>query len=405
MEMLRSASTLDGLVMWGGFDTLPEECEYIMDTRHPCEAPYTPVPEGNWEIELYPIRPQMEPEFDDSWNPVGRDIVTIVKDGKKIYIVDTDGTERAAMIAWYVYTKIKNCHPDDGFTDLQVDYLKWENRPKKWYNSKVPRCERQIMWCTWKLLDCSWEAFANNYGKPIKRGKKGALCITGSISCGEAIHQSLSTHYRSLRRRAFQTIHITGVGGTGENWTELKPENFRNITYNFQHIGDSIAVQNASTFIHLWKSLFVYNAKHLDSEGKLNAQFFIDQDMISRHTGNHEYSHHLYENYPDGVWWFGEIFPYNYALMYIWSPLYASFVEKTQRFSDLKNLVVRGIDVLLLDYDAVNFEELGYTYEQYVELCPVKWSVAHVLYGLLKNDRPWDEAGIFNMFVRSYNIV
>jgi hypothetical protein len=399
MEVQKSASTLDGLVMWGSVDTLPPQCDYILDTRHGNEGATVPVPEGEWEIELYPIRLGMEPEFEESWYPVGKELVSLVKNGKKIYIVDSDGTERAAMIAWFVYTKIKNCHPDDGLADIQIDYLKWVDRPRKWYNTRVPRFARQVMWCTWQLLDITWDAFTNIFGKTIKRGKKGPLRVNGGVCCGEAIHQSLSTHYRSLRKHGWQSIHITGVGGTGENWTELKPENFCNITYKFQHIGDSIAVQNGATLTHIWKSFFIYNERHLDSEGKPNSTFFIDQDTISRDGTGRLQTHHLYDNHPDGVWWFGEIFPYEYALVYIWSPLYAYFVEKTQRYDDLKNLVVRGIDVLLLDYDAACFEELGFTYAEYVDTCPRKWSVAHVLYGLLKNERPWDLGGVADMFI------
>jgi hypothetical protein len=206
----------------------------------------------------------------------------------------------------------------------------------------------------------------------------------------------VSERYRTLRKPDYQPIHIKGVGGLGEIWNDLKPEFITNITYRFQHINDSIAIQNASTLQHLWRSLFVYKDKHLDAEGKPNAQFFLDQDVISRHTNGPYYTFHLWENFPDGIWWFGTVIPYETALMYIWSPLYAYFVGKTQRYLDLKDLLTQGINLLLLDFDAFAFEEHGFTYAQYVETQPRKWTEAHVLLGMLRNERPWDDPDIIN---------
>lgn len=383
--------------MWGSLDTFPSQCDYVLDTRHEDEEPYEAIPEGNYHVENYQIRPFMEPEFSDHWDETGRAIVNVVKEGKKLFILDSDGTERSAMIAWFVFTKIQNCHPEDAFVDFQKEYLKWEDRPNKWIQTQVPRCARQVMWAMWKLLDVSFDSFSNSYGKNVKRGKNRALRVNGDISCGELIHRLVSMNYHVLRKKGYNSIQIVSAGGHGENWGELRDDKLINIQYRFQHIADSIAIQDASTFHHLWRSLFVYNDKHLDENGKPNAQFFIDQDVISRWTASDIYSHHIYENFPDGIWWFGEIFPYDYAKVYIWSPIYAFLVEQTSAYRELKNLMVSGINLLLLDYDGLAFDEHGFTYEQYVESVPSKWNHCHVLYGMLKNIRPWEDRDVLKL--------
>lgn len=406
MKQNACASALDGLLMWGSFETIPTDCDYILDTRHNDEMPYDEVPEGSYHVESFPIRFSMEPEFNDLWEAFESDVVDVVKEGRKLYILDTDGTERAAMIAWYVFTKIRayrkeSCHPEDTLSDFQPFYLAWENRPKQWINTRVPRFARQVMWGMWKLMGCSWESFCLRYGGSMKKGKNGPMRLSGDVCCGEVIHRSISERYRVVRKPDYVPIHIRAVGGLGEIWPDLKPEFITNIKYRFQHINDSIAIQDASTLQHLWRSLFVYNDRHLDADGKPNAQFFLDQDMISRHTGDDSYTYHIWENFPDGVWWFGVVIPYETALVYIFSPLYAYFVEKTKRYVELKDLVTRGINVMLLDFDAFAFEEHGFTYHEYTESQPKKWGISHILLGMLKNDRPWhDEDVILSLVVK-----
>lgn len=89
-------------------------------------------------------------------------------------------------------------------------------------------------------------------------------------------------------------------------------------------------------------------------------------------------------------YWNGEKLSYIDARKKIYAPLYASAVEKTDAFKQLKELYETGVEIWLWDFDGYDFRKKGMSYTDVLLNEKRKMGHAFVIAMILENERVWE---------------
>ena len=88
-------------------------------------------------------------------------------------------------------------------------------------------------------------------------------------------------------------------------------------------------------------------------------------------------------------YWDGKQLPYIEARKEIYAPLYSLAVEKTDAYTQLKELYETGEEIWLWDFDGYDFRKKGMTYEEVLLNPKRKMGHAFVLAMMLEGQRVW----------------
>jgi len=132
-----------------------------------------------------------------------------------------------------------------------------------------------------------------------------------------------------------------------------------------------------------WQFSKVYEY-YLEEDGSIGERYFNWATDGWRSIRAHRYPMGK-EAKPLYSYWDGQIHTYVEARSKIYIPLYASAVQKTSAFRQLKNLYESNIDLYLWDFDGYNHRALGLTYDQVINDPVRKMGHAFVLAMILEN--------------------
>jgi hypothetical protein len=397
-NQIRYGSVLDGKLMFGDPYNCPDQVDIIVSTLSDYDEKHE-FDIDQSKLRKFPMRPGFEPEYFRLFEALLAELDEALMQGKRVYIFDPDGTERAVLIAWKTLVRNTRCRNRVCFGLINEAYQNRINKPIKFANSIVPRFFRQLEFGNiyprggYKQFTKRTAHEKRIYDRNAKESNfKRRKRTCGSIRLGVIVPREESDQYMDPFIRGYMTIRL--IETSNGVWHGLSAINLGPIELNFvtmfgSHISElSYCLNNA--FFSLW----VF-PEHLDGD-KPNADFF---DLHARMVGALKpmKKHPLYMRkmphhpgrLPKFLYWQGELIPFREAKIYIYSALYRHLVRKTRVFRDLENTLNSGANILLLDYDAVEFTELGMTYEEYMDDEKMPWTDAHILYGMLKNEMPW----------------
>lgn len=417
MDVVRYASVLDGIVMFGAPIDCPQNIDIILDTRSEYDLPYDPINVENYgrnkikdgcihpELILYPLWPGHEPNHAIRFENFMMDLDFRIGRGETIYIIDPDGTERAALLAWWFLHKNKQRTVEFSLVELNQAYQLRSNKPSKWSNVQVPRFTRQLVFGKWLLSGTSWTAFITKFDIH-KRGyadKKRALLVKGDVRVGCVIHPDVSSNYRDPMLNDYISVRMATDDRT---WHDLSASHLGPLDLRFVTMFGETIVERSHSLCNAFFSLMVFD-QHLKTtcppqehptRSDLVPNFFSNHQLIAGATASLK-KHPLYVRrqphcvgcLPKYLYWQGELLPFKDAKLYIYSTMYYYLVKRTLVYRDLVTSINSGMNTFLLDYDAIDFHELGMTYETYMDQDDKPWTDAHILYGMLTNNMPWHQ--------------
>jgi hypothetical protein len=194
-----------------------------------------------------------------------------------------------------------------------------------------------------------------------------------------------------------------------QTWDDLSASNLGPLDLHFVTMFGETIVERSHSLCNAFFSLMVFN-NHLKTtesaslsqehptRSDLTSNFFSDHQLIVGATKSYK-KHPLYVRrqphcagcLPKYLYWQGELLPFKEAKVYIYSTMYYYLVKRTNVYRDLVTSINSGMDSFILDYDAIDFHELGMTYETYMDQDDKPWTDAHILYGMLTNNMPWHQ--------------
>jgi hypothetical protein len=143
-------------------------------------------------------------------------------------------------------------------------------------------------------------------------------------------------------------------------------------------------------FENLWQYSKVY-PEHVGPSGEhTEAYFRWREDGYNRDRA---------ERYPMGkgakplhLLWNGREYKYLEAREVLYIPVYTQLVLKTKSYAMLYNMVLRGDNIALRDFDGYNHIKMGMTFEQVVMSPKKSMGHAFIIYGLLTGELAWFQA-------------
>ena len=424
MDVVQYASVLDGIVMFGAPTNCPQNIDIILDTRSEYDLPYDPINVENYkrnkkissenqdaqsksihpDLVLYPLWPGHEPNHAIRFENFMMDLDFRIGRGETIYITDPDGTERAALLAWWFLHKNEKRTPEFSLMKINEAYQLRSNKPAKWTNVQVPRFTRQLVFGKWLLSGTSWTAFITKFDIR-KRGnadRNRAILVKGDVRVGCVIHPDVSPNYRDPMLDNHIPVRLATDDRT---WHGLSAINLGPLDLCFVTMFGETIVERSHSLCNAFFSLMVFD-QHLKTSSSqehptrsdLVPEFFSNHQLIAGATKAYK-KHPLYVRkqphcagcLPKYLYWQGELLPFKDAKLYIYSTMYYYLVKRTIVYRDLVTSINSGMDTFLLDYDAIDFHELGMTYETYMDQDDKPWTDAHILYGMLTNNMPWHQ--------------
>uniref|UniRef100_A0A6C0CII2 Uncharacterized protein n=1 Tax=viral metagenome TaxID=1070528 RepID=A0A6C0CII2_9ZZZZ len=415
MDVFNYASVMDGKVMFGAPSDCPRNVDIILDTRSEYDLPYDPIDVNNHtrnklgsesthpELILYPIWPGYEPVHAIRFENFMMEIDFRISKGETLYIIDPDGTERSVLIAWFFLHKNKTCNTNVSLEEINRAYQLRSNKPLKWSRVQVPRFTRQLVFGQWFYSGKSKDAFdfKFRYRERGNANKNRALKIKGTVRVGCLTHPDISVNYGDPMLEGYIPVRLQQC--VGQNWFHLSGSNLGPFNLHFVTMFGETIVERSHSLCNAFFSLMVFD-KHLKmtdqeetpSRVNLISDFFSDHQLIAGATKSLK-KHPLYVRkmphctgcLPKYLYWQGELIPFREAKIYIYSTMYYYLVKRTSAYRDLVTSINGGMDSFILDFDAIDFHELGMTYETYMDQDDMPWTDAHILYGMLTNNMPW----------------
>jgi hypothetical protein len=390
---------LEGRIGFGDFSRCPSDFDIVIDTRCLDDEDDPRLDEDEVRVEYFAMMHRCEPEYLLRWHDFINPLIKECKNGKSIYVMDYDGTAQAPMVAVIIYSKVLNYNENDALDDLNEAYLKCPSLDGRWRNIRVPRFYRMEHWAKWQMMGNDYDSYVTYASRKIstnRRARKDRRML-GDVKCSEVQIPEFTGELKEPRRFGYESVRISYNGGV-QGSSKLHPSDIKNVKYNIMDRDGHTHVQVATNLQNLWISLFVFEDIHLDGFGKITDKFFEDQIMISHSLL--ERNHHSNRNLDrsDYIWWFGELIPYNFAYVYIFSNIYAALVTSKKEYKLLEEKIREGTSLLLIDRGTPDFHELGYTYEEFMEREELEWGPALVIYGLLKKQTRWSLLDIAPLF-------
>lgn len=401
------ASLLNGKLMFGDPFNIPDGVDIIVDTLSVYDKEYVfKVDES--KVTKFPMRPGFEPEYINLFETLIGNLDHEIMQGKSVYILDPDGTERAALLAWRILVRNTRCQIVYALELVNEAYQARTNKPSKWKLVEIPRFNRQMFFG--KILAKGGYTRINKraFSKVRKRHLGCSSHVEnvihrtrGQIHTDSLIDRISSGLYLDPMRIGYMNIRLVP---TAEGvWHGLSGRYLGSVEIPFVSAYGVHTVETSPNFRNAFFSLWVFE-EHLTCL-EPNATFMTEKPNIDFFTLHAQMvgtlepmkKHPLYERKtptfkgksPKFLYWRGEMIPFKYAKVYIYSSLYRRMIMKTRVYRDLVNTVESGANVLILDYDAVDFNELGMTYEEFMNDEEQPWTDAHILYGMLTNEMPW----------------
>ena len=391
MEHHNYASVFGGQINFGPAESCPNNMDLIIDTRDIRDGIYTSMPTE--KTRCYPIWPYFEPELREVFEQFMCQIIELVKETKTVYIVDPDGTERSAMVAWYLLFNVSRISINDALSLVNMAYQKRSNKPIKWSNSVVPRFERQKVFCRYYLRDVDWRAFERSlkltaYNATRQNSKR--IC-KGDLRSGQIIADDISKEYCDPMIDKYEMVRLIG----DENWSVLSFDNKVLIRFpELKYEGDRTN-EFAYCFTNLFHGISVYR-EQLDDDGNVTEDFYSMRTAIF-HLPNPLTRHPMsIKNLQTGEWepplfclWMGQRMAWREAKVNVISSLYENVVRPTFTFKKLTKKLDTGVNVLIGDHDGFDFKEHDLQYREYAKQDVGPWGASHILYGMLTNQLVW----------------
>lgn len=405
-EEILYASLLEGKLMFGDPFNIPPHADIVVSTLSDYDKKYE-FEVDEKKLRKFPMRPGFEPEYLDLFEALMGDLDYELMQGKSIYILDPDGTERSALLAWRLLVRNTRCQISRAVELANEAYHKRKNKPLKWAKSTVPRFNRQMFFGTIlfkggylraskRKLSKAKHNFVKD-GRHVKNRKQKAR---GKVFTDSLVDRLDSEQFLDPTRKGCISVRLveTAYGV----WHGLSALYLGPITLSFVSMYGVQMFETSYSLNNAFFSLWVFD-EHLVQEenpsvhsGKPNPDFFsLHAEIVGslkpmkRHPLYVRKTPYREGHLPKYIYWQGELIPFKYGKVYIYSALYRYLVSKTRVYRDLDNTLESGANVLILDYDATEFSELGMTYEEFMDDEEQPWTDAHILYGMLTNDMPW----------------
>jgi hypothetical protein len=404
---VKYASLLDGKLLFGDPYNIPEYVDIVVNTLSDYDKKYT-FEVDEKKVRRFPMRPGFEPEYLNLFEVLMGDLDSALVQGKSIYILDPDGTERSALLAWRLLVRNTRSQKQLILNLVNEAYQKRTNKLVKLESVEVPRFSRQMSFG--QILPCGgYERYSkkrlirNKYynmtNAPSNKNRRQR--VKGKVRTNLLLPNTESNQYCDPFILDHMSVRLVQVANGV--WHGLSAQHLGPIDLSFVSMYGIKTVERSYTLYNAFFSLWVFE-EHLNKpeenhtilSEKPNTDFFL---LHSQMVGSLKpmKKHPLYErrtpyhkgHLPKYLYWQGELIPFKYGKVYIYSALYRLLVKKTRVFRDLENTIESGANVLLIDYDAVDFTELGMTYEEFIDDEEQPWTDAHILYGILHNHTPW----------------
>ena len=157
-----------------------------------------------------------------------------------------------------------------------------------------------------------------------------------------------------------------------------------------EHTWREHRVITCQKFENLWQYSKVY-PQHISPDGGINEAYYK-----WRYDG---FSKMRAERYPmgkgakpDHTLWKGVKYGYIEAREVLYIPVYTELVVKTKSYAMLYNMVIRGENIALRDFDGYDHISMGMTFEQVVTNPKRPMGHAFIIYGLLTGELAWFQA-------------
>ncbi len=398
MEQDDYVSLLDGRICFGTLNQLPPKIDILIDTRFKTETNFEIVIDHP-NIKCFAIWPEHEPEDREGFTTIMVPIARSCIEGSSVYIFDQDGTGRSAMIAWYLLWKVTSHHKNDTLAMLNEEYKKAKvNTGSKWKNIIIPRFARQRSYMEYVMNESSWSSYIQQFrvrarGVAIDNRKRA---ISGKVRVGHIINQYVSNHYKDPRIEGYLTVRLIGEGKN--DWKALSPDVLGPVYFDMIGITGNVDKEYSYTLTNLFYAISLYEDQ-VDKDGNITPDFYARQIEIAhtmktmrRHPLSPQ-SGHLGKD-PDFTVWGRNVLSFHDAKVFLFSHFYECFVLRTPQYQKLVDLKNAGQNLLIADYEGYDFKEHGMTYENYMHDPNASWGAAHVLYGMLINERPWRIKGL-----------
>ena len=321
-------------------------------------------------------------------------IIDDCKAGKKVYIFDPDGTERSAMIAWYLRFYVKAISINDAFEEVNEAYQMRVNKPAKWANVKVPRFARQRLFCHFEFMGLDLMTFEKlmkaKVFKPSRQNSK--KLIVGEVKCGQIVHVDISTHFMDPAIDSYETIRLVKV----DKWRKLQfdeigPVKFESIDFDGETVNDF-----SRNLTNLMLGISVY-PEHVDEEGNVREEFFTMRTDIFRTVEPLRF-HPLMkrdtrtrEQIPPLFCLWGNLrIPVKMAYVHIASHFYEQNARKLLYYERLVKLRQGGCNLLIIDFAGYDYDENGLDLKEYSQTPTGPWGAAQILVGMLTDVICWN---------------
>lgn len=378
--------------MFGDPLSYPSNVDVLLDTRSPLDPPYAPLVVEGKEILSYPLWPGYEPLDETDFEVFMSTLEFRIAKGCRVYIIDPDGTERAALLAWFFLHRSRTWSPENSLEELNRAYQIRSNKPSKWSDTQVPRFTRQLIFGRFFYSGSSWKAFEHKFRSRARGNadKNRARRVVGKVRVGCLVHPDIRTGIRDPMLEGFIPFRL--VPTPQQKWHELSASHLGPFDLVFVSMLGSRSVERSYSLQNAFCSLMVFD-QHLDADGKLTSDFFLEHALMVGSLKPLKKHPLLLRTTPSRkprfLYWQGELVPFKEAKLYIYSTMYYHLVKRTFIFKQLEQALNAGTDAFILDYDGVDFRELGMSYETYMDQDEMPWTDAHILYGILAGLLPW----------------
>ena len=391
-------------VLFGNDLNVPDKVTLVIDTRMPDEKSSEAASLSNTSAKIFnlPCLPRWEPPDCKLFcKQLHAACDEIVKDRDVIYIIDTIGASRSAMVAAIILRLVFNYAPSDAIRVVEESYLRQNTRNPIWWITGIPICPRHKMFAEWQVLGVTWKNFCSRKRSKALgvRRRNRANGIAGTVRSVQMPYTGRSPSTKLLYLDGFE---IYKMGTPTAEYGKLHPGKIGRVRFLRASRSGRLLYDVSDSLQNLLIACQVFQChiKTLANEKpQLTSQWYETfLDLVGKTE--------VHKVHPDAKMMLGKV---EEPVFYMWQGIklnklqfriivfcnmYEKCVKNTEAFRDLQLNHQGGSNMELLDYDSCDHFEYGMSLRQALVDENIPWGHSMVLKGMLEGDRPWTEEEI-----------
>lgn len=397
---MRTITRIERVIFGNKITDLPEDTTIIVDTRIDEEKVGFEIETKGKEVFCLPVLPNWEPIDEGAFMREVSYLRDKIGPEDICYIVDTTGASRSAMVAILLLHDWLKYSIEQAFNATEICFFEQNKHIEpKWRSVGLPRMVRHRSFAEWKIQTCGWKTFTTKHTNSVNGAQRRnrAARRAGNVRTASFPYKGISPSMKFPYLREFQHIRMNSPK-TGD-WTDLHPGRIGPLDFERETAYTERAPCQVFNLNNLVLACSVY-PEHIDPEtGGFTPRFFeIQQELIE---SNVVYLHHPdakndYDRYTEPLYYTWEGIKLNKVQfrVIVFTQLYAQKVQETDRYANLCELRASGMNLFLMDYDAIDHIEAGLSLRTIMLDPNMPWGHSMILYGLLTNDMPWEDPNL-----------